>query len=396
MTNTIIWIPLDRLLYGIGIALFLVTTLLYISRSKHKESEEEKKLLYYFSIFFIGNGLSMIFFYLADFYYVGSFDGASYIGQINDNLSPVQELVFSGHMINFLISIICTILFESIIKVTRYSLTVIRVVLCIGYIIGCIMNLDIFYIIVILNGVLYTIPLFWLALKSNTEFQNISMMTLIGLMIYFLFSMSRGPEIRELNIISPSFIAFFYMLSIVFYIIPMLIDLERLSKANPLYFWLIFIIVNSLFIILGIYFLTTPSVPIYLPIATFQINIPIFFILLYIFRKNRKNAPVQEIPLLKMFSKPQKVTEEEVSISKERKICLVCKTRVSRHNIYICPGCDTLYCEKCAHTLEGMENACWACETAFNELIPRKTIQAQIGLKAQNSKMPKKGKTPKK
>jgi len=258
------------------------------------------------------------------------------------------------------------------------------------------MNLDIFYIIVILNGVLYTIPLFWLALKSNTEFQNISMMTLIGLMIYFLFSMSRGPEIRELNIISPSFIAFFYMLSIVFYIIPMLIDLERLSKANPLYFWLIFIIVNSLFIILGIYFLTTPSVPIYLPIATFQINIPIFFILLYIFRKNRKNAPVQEIPLLKMFSKPQKVTEEEVSISKERKICLVCKTRVSRHNIYICPGCDTLYCEKCAHTLEGMENACWACETAFNELIPRKTIQAQIGLKAQNSKMPKKGKTPKK
>ncbi len=38
-----------------------------------------------------------------------------------------------------------------------------------------------------------------------------------------------------------------------------------------------------------------------------------------------------------IFTKPEVVTEEEVSISKEKKICLVCKGKVSRYKVYICP-----------------------------------------------------------
>lgn len=48
----------------------------------------------------------------------------------------------------------------------------------------------------------------------------------------------------------------------------------------------------------------------------------------------------------------------------------MCKGKVSRYNIYICPGCDALYCEKCAKVVEGMENACWVCEAPIDETKP--------------------------
>ena len=71
-----------------------------------------------------------------------------------------------------------------------------------------------------------------------------------------------------------------------------------------------------------------------------------------------------------MFAKPQKVTEEEVSISKEKKICLVCKGKLARYNIFLCPECNTFYCSKCAHALSDLENACWVCEVPFDESKP--------------------------
>ncbi len=72
-----------------------------------------------------------------------------------------------------------------------------------------------------------------------------------------------------------------------------------------------------------------------------------------------------------MFSKPQKITEEEVSISKEKKICLVCKGKISRFT-YVCPDCESFYCEKCYRAVVNLENACWACNTALDESRPVK------------------------
>lgn len=74
--------------------------------------------------------------------------------------------------------------------------------------------------------------------------------------------------------------------------------------------------------------------------------------------------------------RPQKVTEEEVSVSKERKICLVCKGGGMRYS-YICPECNAIYCVKCANSLSNMENACWVCETPFDESKPVKASQKE-------------------
>ena len=69
--------------------------------------------------------------------------------------------------------------------------------------------------------------------------------------------------------------------------------------------------------------------------------------------------------------RPANITEEEVSISKEKKICLVCKSKISGHT-YVCPECETFYCDKCYNALTNLENACWACNTQLDESKPVK------------------------
>ena len=73
---------------------------------------------------------------------------------------------------------------------------------------------------------------------------------------------------------------------------------------------------------------------------------------------------------------PGDITEERITFYKEQKICLVCKGKALRY-IYVCPKCDTLYCEHCANTLENLENSCWYCGIPFNESKPIRPYQEE-------------------
>ncbi|MFX0104867.1 MAG: B-box zinc finger protein [Candidatus Hodarchaeota archaeon] len=75
--------------------------------------------------------------------------------------------------------------------------------------------------------------------------------------------------------------------------------------------------------------------------------------------------------LFRLSRRPDKITEEEVTISKEKKICLVCKGKVLRFS-FICPECETFYCNNCAKAIINMENACWACNTPLDDSKPFK------------------------
>lgn len=103
---------------------------------------------------------------------------------------------------------------------------------------------------------------------------------------------------------------------------------------------------------------------------------------LWFFYYGLKEAPekIKETPLEKEISvedglfrirkRPNLITEEEVSISKEKKICLVCKGSLSGYNIFVCPSCATFYCENCARALENLENACWVCNEPIDKSKP--------------------------
>ena len=62
------------------------------------------------------------------------------------------------------------------------------------------------------------------------------------------------------------------------------------------------------------------------------------------------------------------VTEEKVAISKEKKICLVCRGEVLKFS-YICE-CGAIYCENCARALANLENVCWACDIPIDSRKP--------------------------
>ena len=89
-----------------------------------------------------------------------------------------------------------------------------------------------------------------------------------------------------------------------------------------------------------------------------------------------KEIKEKGLDILGMMVRPQKLTEEEVSISKEKKICLVCKSELMK-KIYICPECKTFYCIKCSDALEDLENACWVCDTPFEDSKPSKPFQKE-------------------
>ena len=67
---------------------------------------------------------------------------------------------------------------------------------------------------------------------------------------------------------------------------------------------------------------------------------------------------------------PTQVIDEKVTISKETKICLVCRGEVLKFS-YIC-ACGAIYCENCARALTNLENVCWVCEVPIDPLKPAK------------------------
>ena len=71
------------------------------------------------------------------------------------------------------------------------------------------------------------------------------------------------------------------------------------------------------------------------------------------------------------------VYEKKVTVYKERKECLVCLGDIEGFGIYICPQCDSIYCESCANALIEIENVCWSCESPIDREKPVKLLKEE-------------------
>lgn len=108
-----------------------------------------------------------------------------------------------------------------------------------------------------------------------------------------------------------------------------------------------------------------------------RIFIIIGYLLIYLGLKEESVEPIEkkkkevliEKSIFRLTQRPDQITEEEVSISKEKKICLVCKGKVGGFS-FICDKCGTFYCEKCATAMMNLENVCWACNTPLDQSKP--------------------------
>ncbi len=64
------------------------------------------------------------------------------------------------------------------------------------------------------------------------------------------------------------------------------------------------------------------------------------------------------------------IFEQNVTIHREQKVCLVCKGEIKGY-MYVCE-CDAIYCENCARALTNLENVCWVCNTPLDISKPTK------------------------
>ena len=78
-----------------------------------------------------------------------------------------------------------------------------------------------------------------------------------------------------------------------------------------------------------------------------------------------------------------KTHEEQVTVHKDTKICLVCKGVISGFT-FIC-DCDVVYCQNCAQALTNLENACWVCSAPIDATKPVKPYEeSEIGVSHKN------------
>ena len=83
-------------------------------------------------------------------------------------------------------------------------------------------------------------------------------------------------------------------------------------------------------------------------------------------KKKKKSAEAtQKKKLTPAERKELQKTEQEMSIAKDKKICLVCRTFIKGAS-YVCPKCENLYCLKCALALAEKGEGCWNCQEKFD------------------------------
>ena len=232
------------------------------------------------------------------------------------------------------------------------------------------------YIYVLVNVISLSLMYIWFSIRSKKEFQAISSVMTIGFTLFLIGWSFEIMVIKGLNIISPTVPPIFVLLGALVAFAPLKINLEFFSRA--LANWLVIISIGIILTFLGLTIFS--NLPLYVIvliiiwIAAFVLAFVVIYITILVI-KNIKTPTTSIVEMekkeelkdfMKIFSKPLAFTEEEVKFYREKKICLVCKNKISRFN-YICPDCNALYCMKCSNALADLENACWVCKVPFDE-----------------------------
>jgi hypothetical protein len=244
-----------------------------------------------------------------------------------------------------------------------------------------------FFIYIFVNVICLSVMYIWFSIKSKEEFQTISSVMTIGFTIFLIGWTFEIIIIKHLDIIYSAIPSILVMSGALVALSPLIINLDFFSRklAN----WIVIFSIGTIFLFLGFTIFTNlPLSMIFLIIiwiSAIVLGIVIIYILINLTKRRRtrtpeeveEKAPVKDF--LSMFTKPQTITEEDIERFRKEKVCIVCKSKISRLN-YVCPKCDVLYCVRCSNALSNLENSCWVCETSFDEGKPQLTKGDDISI----------------
>ncbi len=385
MTEAIIWDPIERLIGGFALAFAFLVGAFYLNKGRKREEFSERITLYGFGSLILGYTCAKLFTYLTDFLINGIYKDYIFYGDYSNPISVellelFTKLAFISLGLGFTLFFLS---FELIVKRTKYLLTIIYIT-AVVFIIFSPYDLAT-TIATIFFGTLsmwIIVFVFYLQVKwASLEYKNIPAFLSFGygfLNFGFQLSWHFGKQFNINPVILSPVI---YLIGIILVIIPSIVDSKYFSRS--IFIWILGAIPTFI-----LNFFTLPSS---LLIYGFEIIIVTIAFLCYalallililinirseMISISEKTGKLMKPDILGVFTKPQRITEEEVSISKEKKICLVCKGKVLGIT-FICPKCETFYCEKCSKALIDLENACWACNAPIDKSKPSKPYKEE-------------------
>jgi hypothetical protein len=379
----------ELFLWGVMVAILFVCGFYFINIAHKKEDYKERNVLYAFSCLFFGFALARAFYFLNKTQFQGVVIDLRFYGYEGYSYSEIFNLLEG---IAPLIIFACLVfVFEKTFIRTKYIFTISNIVFVFliyiskTFFLGTLVS-DLTTIIVIIDFSLFILIIFMLVKRSPPEFQFTLVSFLIGTLIIFaghaLVTLELGDELMFDLGIPRELAPVLHIIGALVMVSPTIINPRFFTRF--LFYWKL---IALTFAALSPFLFYMVIMYIYLPYSGQQLHPVLVLIgaiafsaitafslyqIIRIAKKKRiQRSDVDEKEFLQIFSKPQRITEEEVSISKEKKICLVCKGKLGRL-LYMCPDCNSFYCKKCADTLVTLENACWVCDAPFDATKPTK------------------------
>ena len=377
--DVLIFDALERIIQSFAIFLFFTCGILFLNRARRNEERSERLIGFGFSSFFIFSGFIRLFMFIADYFIIGYYISHSYYGVLSNTTPNWSVLLLIGSSFMIMIFLGFFFFFEKVFHKTKYILTFINIIFLIIHLTFNILFID--QLMLAINSMIMTFVLIYITEKSNINFQIVSVYVAIGLVLIYLGVILYFDEIRELGIFFPAFPAFIMILGSVVAISPALMNPIFFSKK---YFnWTLMVVVNISITIFCIFLAVVYNAFQLLGIIIIYVTFTVYPIIKISKRTQLSRKPETEAKaLLGVFLRPQKVSEEEISISKEKRICLVCKNKL-KSQMFMCGTCGAYYCIKCSDFLSNEENACWVCTTPFDETKPIKHEAEETGVEVE-------------
>lgn len=373
MALTMIFDPASYFLWATAIILTFITAILYLHKARLTESKNERLVGYSLVAVLIGLGMVRTFFYFSHFFVQGEYIGLVYYGDFSANNEMYDLLVELGY-ISFYIGFFClSVVFERIIKTTKYIFSAIYGLLIVLIIFtthetarNMVMSIG-----MLLTSMNFVHFMYVYSKRSSQEDKLIFNLFMFGATLVIYAFITDMVVVKVYNLVPLYLPPIVYLIGMMIMMIPNLMSsrfFERPLKYSKLF--------GALSVAIGWASLTLMFLLHIFNIATVTAiftNI-IYSSIIYFSIKDLKPGAMMEKAdqgsgYLSIFRRNSKVSEEEVSIAKEKMICLTCKNKLKR-DIYLCPTCKAFYCQKCSQALSSAENACWVCQAPFDESKP--------------------------
>jgi len=388
---------------GIVINLSFLGAGLYIYNGKRQVNRNGKYFMYGLGMWWIFYAIALILWILGDLQISGYYKNNIFYGDFSIPNSNFQLLAIIGMIFSLTGMAIFVFSFELIVKRTKFILTIINILMII---ILVIVPFELYYLfastVLVYNMILFLIIMVKLTKGAQPEIRAVAIQILIGNFFIINGLVLSVDTVKELNIIPLELSPILSIIGILITISPMIVNPEHFSHSPS--FLLKIVVIIFFFNLSFLLYFVIIGVLIEIMIANLIIMLILMYSIYHVRKLTKSGAIIEKDEtklhdLLGTFTRPQKVTEEEVMISKEKKICLVCKGKVGGYN-FLCTECGAFYCEKCAHALTNLENVCWVCDMPFDKSKPSKPFEKaeeeiDIEISEKNQKKPKKDTNPK-